>query len=130
MWPAARAGNGKRKAHHVVAVEGAHHLPTDFVGDHEHAQRNEFSIAEIPDFLLQRDASAELFDPMTAAQLNRVRAHRRLVLTRVLVLTGLLVSTRPLVLTRLLAPLGYCPSLGTHPTPLLFVNRPPIPLRY
>ena len=53
----ARAGYGEREADHNVAFESPHHLASNFVGDHEHAQRNQFRVAEIPDFFLQGDAA-------------------------------------------------------------------------
>src|SRR5579864_2201131 len=61
--PAAR--NGKGKAHKIIAMKSTNGLPTDFLADHEHAQRNQVQVAEIPDFLLQGNAGIELIDANT-----------------------------------------------------------------
>src|SRR5579871_5760966 len=56
--PATR--NRKSEAHKIIAMKSSNGLPTDFLADHEHAQRNQVQIAEVPDFFLQRDAGIEL----------------------------------------------------------------------
>jgi len=50
----------------VPGTEGTHDLAANFIGHDKHAQRHEFSVGEIPDLLLQRDASAKLFNAVTA----------------------------------------------------------------
>ena len=70
----AGTGNREREADHDVAVEGAHHLAANFVGHHEHAQRHQFRVGKVPDFFLQGDAGAEVFDAVAAAEDNGVGA--------------------------------------------------------
>src|SRR5882724_9449295 len=56
------AGNGKGKAHQVVATKSSDSLAADFLADHEHAQWNKVQVAEIPDLFLERNAGIEFID--------------------------------------------------------------------
>src|SRR5690348_7227373 len=56
----AGSGNGEDESGQRIAIKSAYDLSADFVADHEHPQRNQVNIGEIPDFLLQRDACLEL----------------------------------------------------------------------
>ena len=53
-------GNGHRKADQFFAVKRSNDLSPDFVRDYKQAYRDEISGREVPDFFLQRDASAEV----------------------------------------------------------------------
>ena len=73
--PAAHGRHCQREAHHVVAVEGAEYLPANFLRHHEQPEWDQFRIAEIPNFLLQGNCSAEIFQFVALADLEGVVFH-------------------------------------------------------
>ena len=47
-------------------------MAADLVSHHKHAQRHQFRIAEVPNFLLQRNAGPKFLDAVTGTELDRV----------------------------------------------------------
>jgi hypothetical protein len=72
---AARARHREREADHVGTREGTHDLASDFIGDHEHAERDQFGVGKVPDFFLEGNASAKIFDAVAVAKFDGVGAH-------------------------------------------------------
>src|SRR6266571_4815997 len=70
--PGPAAGNGKGKAHQLVALESSNGLATDFLADHEHAQRDQVHVIKIPDLFLQGDTGFEFFHASTFADGNLI----------------------------------------------------------
>src|SRR5690349_5990449 len=65
--PGAAAGDGKRKAHQLAALESPNGLAADLLADHEHAERHQVHVIKIPDLFLQGNAGLELFHDRTFA---------------------------------------------------------------
>src|SRR5579859_7580664 len=70
--PGPGAGDGKGKAHQVVALEGPNGLAADLLADHEHAQRHQVHVIKIPDLFLQGDAGLKFFHAGTFADSNSI----------------------------------------------------------
>src|SRR5208337_5173286 len=52
--------NGHTESHHVLAIERAEHLPSDFRRNDEQPQRDQIDILESPDLALQADDRFEI----------------------------------------------------------------------
>src|SRR5438270_7962284 len=63
----AATGNGKGKANKIVAIKCPDSLTANFLADHEHAQRDQVKVTEIPDFLLECNAGIQFLDAGTFA---------------------------------------------------------------
>src|ERR1043166_4447853 len=70
-------GDGEGKANQFIAIECADDLPADLAADHEHAQRNQVHIIEVPDLFLQGDTGLKFLHAVAFADGNSVDTGNR-----------------------------------------------------